>query len=200
MMSAKIFQRMKRILTDPHLLRAIFRSYNGRENLLDECERNNELRYENAGGCANMGNWLKAELERWGNRTKFLRLIPFRVSPFPENYSRMSVRCKSLVLFLQRHATELLDLSSPQEWVMKKLDKELPGTTLNTLVVPRSMEQEVDSVSMWTEERKSAFFIPSNMGGQGWTTRRKSLIRQAEQQFVKELGLLYEFDFSLNID
>jgi hypothetical protein len=62
-------------LTDPHLLRAIFRSYFGRENLLDECERNNELRYENAGGCANMGNWLKAELERWGNRTKFLRLF-----------------------------------------------------------------------------------------------------------------------------
>jgi hypothetical protein len=62
-------------LTDPHLLRAIFRCYDRRENLLDECERNNDLRYENGGGCTNMGNWLKAALQRWNYRTKFLRLF-----------------------------------------------------------------------------------------------------------------------------
>lgn len=62
-------------LTDPHLLRAIFRSYAGRENLLDECEKNGELRYENAGGCANMWNWVRATLEHWDYRTKFLRLF-----------------------------------------------------------------------------------------------------------------------------
>jgi hypothetical protein len=126
-------------------------------------------------------------------------LIHFRVSPFPENYSRMSVRCKSLVLFLQRHATEVLGLSAPQEWVMKKLDKKLGSTTLNTLVIPRSMENEVASADTWTEEQKNAFFIPSRMGEAEWTFRRKDLIRQAEQKFVKELGLLYEFDFTFSL-
>jgi hypothetical protein len=79
-------------LTDPHLLRAIFRCYEGRNGILNECEQNSDLRYENAGGCANMLNWVKAEMERWNNRTKFLRLFVVIDSDkrFPDDLFRYS--------------------------------------------------------------------------------------------------------------
>jgi hypothetical protein len=62
-------------LTDPHLLRAISRCYEGKKDTLKECECNGDLSYENGGGCTNMGNWLEAKMGSWQNRTKFLRLF-----------------------------------------------------------------------------------------------------------------------------
>jgi hypothetical protein len=127
------------------------------------------------------------------------RMVPFRVSSFPESYSRMSVRCKSLVLFLQQHAVKVLGLSSPQEWVMKKVDKESPNTTLNTLVIPRYLEDKVASVSTWEENLKKAFFIPPYTHGKECTSERMALIRQSEYEFVRDLGLEYELDSSIRI-
>jgi hypothetical protein len=95
---------------------------------------------------------------------------------------------------LQQHAAKVLGLSSPQEWVMKKIDKDSASTTLNTLVIPRNLEDKIASVSTWKEKLKKAFFIPPYMYREEWASERMLLIKLSECKFVKDLGLEYELD------
>jgi hypothetical protein len=125
------------------------------------------------------------------------RLIPFKVSSFPDDYSRMSVRCKSLILFMRHHATKVLGLPLNARWTMKKLDENCPNSTLNALFIPANLEESHKPVSLWGEKLKEAFFIPKQFGEAGWLDKRKAMIRRAEKDFVQEWGLEYEFDFSI---
>jgi hypothetical protein len=117
------------------------------------------------------------------------RLIPFMVSPFPNDFSRMSVRCKSLILFMQHHAAKVLGLPFREEWVMKKLDENISSSTSNMLIYPSNLQEVNLPVSAWSERLKEAFFIPDKMGEVGWNLLRRTMIKNAEDEFVKEWGL-----------
>jgi hypothetical protein len=111
-------------LTDSHLLRAIFRCYEGKKGILNECERNNDLHYENAGGCANMWNWLKAEMEHCNNRMKFLRL--FVVIDSDKRFPNDSFRNKWLTNLLNQHGIPY------HVWYKRSMENYLPVQAYNS--------------------------------------------------------------------
>jgi hypothetical protein len=105
-------------LTDPHLLKAISRCYEGKEDTLKECECNGDLSYENGGGCTNMGNWLEAKMSSWQHRTKFLRL--FVVMDSDKRYPTDSPRHARLVSLLDQYGIPY------HVWYKRSMENYLP--------------------------------------------------------------------------
>lgn len=170
---------LENVLNDAHFMNAVFRHFDSTGKLV-KCVSESWLRFENAGGCSNVKNFLQSRVAYYGGKQKFLRcyvLIDgdrrFPNDPDPEK------RIKKL--------KEQLAVWEVDCHVLEKrcMENYLPDDAMRTFMTEDTKEW-INAYNSLTPQQKDCFCIAEGF--------RKDITKENKSEVKKRENLLQTKD------
>lgn len=160
-------------LNDAYFLRALFRSYDEDGTLLN-ADQNNWLQFDNAGGCSNVENYLKAQVAHFQGKTKFLRywIMLDGDKRFP---TQNITKYDKLVKKLKEWNVEFHILDK------RCMENYLPTKAVELIKSNKKNEDWVNAYLSLSDEQKDFLNIGGGFMGDLCTENRKAAIEKEER-------------------
>lgn len=191
-------------LNDACFMNAIFQLFDS-SGELTRYVNEGWLRFENAGGCANVKNFLRSRIGYYGEKEKFLRCFVLLDGDrrFPadteagKKYSRLKAQLsdwnvgyhvlekRSMENYIPDEAMNALSNVDTKEWIMAY--QSLSAEQKDFFCMAEGFRKDITR-----EEKRKVSDKESHLQGTGLSRRRKSYVReflsQAEQNFYQDVS------------
>lgn len=185
-------------LNDSHFMRTIFRLFDGTGDLIRHVDEG-WIRFENAGGCQNVKNFIKARIGYYGEREKFLRCFVlldgdkrYPTDPEPEKkyrrlkdqlnewkveYHVLEKRC--MENYMPEEAIDSLSNDETKEWIQAY--KTLTAEQKDCFCIAEGFRKDITK-----EDKRKVSAKENSLRSKSLSKRKKSYVRDFLPQNEKD--------------